>query len=90
MVVRDSGRPQSARTRAYPASMHNHLDSGLVNQWLLVLGFPYVDVWRHTSCFGDVQDMEITNSYRRGRAKNAGDAQRGVQQGRAQSGTDQS
>ena len=40
---------------------------------MLVLGFPYVDILRHTICFGDVQDMGITNSGW-GVAMNAGDA----------------
>lgn len=31
---------------------------------MLSLGFPYVDILRHTICFGDVQDMEITNTRR--------------------------
>ena len=53
--------------------MHNHVYSGLSGQWMLVLGFPYVDILRHTICFGDVQDMGITNSGW-GLAMNAGDA----------------
>ena len=53
--------------------MHNHVYSGLGGQWMLVLGFPYVDIQRHTVCFGDVQDMGITNSGW-GVAMNAGDA----------------
>jgi hypothetical protein len=63
MIVRNSGRPRVDQD-AYPASVHNHMDSGLGGQWMLSLGFPYVDILRHTISFGDVRDMEITNTRR--------------------------
>ena len=43
--------------------MYNHVYSGISGQWMLVLGFLYVDILRHTICFGDVQDMGITNRW---------------------------